>query len=176
MTFDPAWDFDQSKRGWILVSDKKFTERDPFVVPKNKRVKIDLPEVGFLTQYSPTGEAAWWDKENSKFQPSNLGAMWNIRLNVTIEGKRDREDLFFDMDIGLADPIWSDNYYLSDKKLVRSISLPAPIYTLGTFVQNGGELYATGTDEFYLYDMSLLIQKLWNADIIRESSPNILPN
>lgn len=67
-----------------------------------------------------------------------------------------------ELDIGGSQGvIYGETYFANDREVYKQ-SYNMPIFVLDTFIQNGGEIFFRASDEFRLFNVSLLIQKLWS--------------
>lgn len=151
-----------SSLGWVLVQDNTYTSESPFGVDSSTRTKIEINKDSTITTYSPTNDASWWDESNNKFAPDTLGAYWEVRLSMSINPNQSNRNFTLELDIGGSEGvIFTDEFRMTSGSGDFFKSFIIPIFSLSTFISNGGEFYVTSNTGLDIYDLSITIFKQW---------------
>lgn len=100
---------------------------------------------------------------NDEIRPIAVGDAYDVRLTFVAEAGSNETDITLDLDIN---PGGTPNIiYQETRRLLRGSNTPnnfsfsIPIYTLNTFVTNGGSFYVTPSVDTDIYGISILIVK-----------------
>lgn len=153
----------KAELGWIQFSDPSASVRN---IAANTRTKITFdasPSV--LNTNGPSDAATWWNQTNGVFQPNNSGDAYILRPSFICDPTLNNRNLTLELDIGgTQGVIWSRTIRLArgagvDTKVTETM----PIYTLGTFVANGGEFYITCDGDMTYTDLVMMFQRTFRA-------------
>ncbi len=151
-------------KGWAFYDDSQYTVGSPLAI-NNARTKISIDGLGSNneTDFLPDGVSAFWNTTTNKFTPVAIGDCYDIRLEFVVETMKDSTFLI-ELDIG------SPLFVISSQSLIASkttgvpivYSFNVPIFTLATFVTNGGEVYIDTTvdaQDLDIYNMKIFIKR-----------------
>ena len=158
------WINDELERGWVEIVDTTYTSGSPKTYAADTRTLFEIHADTTNSDYSPTGDASWWDGVNYIFQPTVLGAYYEIRLNMIIDNFTADRDIKIELDIGgSVGVVYAKNIRLSKVTAAQEESVVIPVYTLSTFIANGGKFYITPSGTSVdIHDVTLVIFKQWN--------------
>ena len=156
-----------NEQGWIQVADSQFDTAFRLGVFADTRTLLPNDGVNVINTYGPAGSASWWDAANDKFQPDQVGDFYTWRTQFVADPALNDRNLTIELDIGTGgspNVIWSKTIRLArgagvDTRVTESMD----IYTLGTFVTNGGKVYVTCDGYIEIYDIVHLIHRSWRA-------------
>lgn len=150
--------------GWVNIIDTTYTSGAPLTLSNGARTLLDLNADVFLEDYAPNGftGADFYDNATSKITPLGLGDSYIYRISLTAVPAQNDKTLILDLDIGGTQGIILQRSTRLSKGAGTEnfISTTNSIFTLGTFVANGGELYLTCDGACDIYGISLFIQRV----------------
>lgn len=150
---------DKDFLGWVQFSDTEYTQASPLSVLSDSRTLLPNNAGNVLNIVNPFGGNDWIS--NNKFNPDNFGDSYDWRVGFTIDPTLNNRNLTLELDIGGSQGvIWSKTIRLArgagvDTRVTEQID----VYTLQTFIDNGGELYVTVDGESNIYDISYKIER-----------------
>jgi len=123
---------------------------------------------GSITDYKPLNAVGnLYDIANNKIQPETIGDAYIIRLSFSISAKTTNPN-YLEIAIDISDNPTMDNIITTiDAPLYKNppfeVNVTIPIYTLDTFVQNGGKIYAkTDTGSIDIIRREIFIQRVYS--------------
>ena len=154
--------------GWGNYVEDQTTPSTQVISSTASKLQIDggsaLSESGYLP-YEIRGVSELWDTVNNKILPIAVGDAYTFRLDFDVTAKSGSPNgLFFQLDIGgdtgVTNPI-VNNLVLIDRTPPFSVSIGMPVFTLGTFLSNGGQIFLnTDTGTVTLTDRSINIHRI----------------
>lgn len=155
----------QLPTGWEDYEDSTYTSTSPLALSAGVRTKVTIDGLGPSTNttYSPV-TAGLWDSTNNKITPENIGDMYDIRLRLKATPGATGGYVTFELDIGgtLGTILAQTQSYIKGVAEVNMLFV-STIFSLDTFVANGGSIYATSSVAADLYDIGLLINRTHKA-------------
>lgn len=151
-----------SAHGWGFYVDTAHTSGSPLVV-NNARVQLTNNALGATTEtsYLPGGVTNLW--AGDKITPQNVGDSYDLRVDFTAEMNSANGFANISLDIGDGGSIEIVDRMLVFPKgtgVATKFSIGVPIFSLGTFVTNGGKIYldtTDGADDMDVYDIGIFI-------------------
>jgi len=139
--------------GWGFYVDGETTTPTQVITTTTQKLSIDgagaTSESGYLP-YEIRGISELWDTANDKITPIGLGDSYDVRLDLEITAKTGSPNVIdLVLDIGAtpdgtggAGSILIVNRIISTGKTAPyKVSVGFPIFSLGTFVSNGGSFW-----------------------------------
>lgn len=159
---------DKDTTGWWTISDTTFTSATPQSIPANTRTLLQINLDSVIEFAGANGALASdiWDAVNNKLTPLASGDSYLFRLSMTANPTLNNRNFTVDLDIGGTQGV----IFERSTRLARGanvdtkISMTNSIFTLGTFIANGGEIYITCDGDVEIFDISLFIQKVTSND------------
>lgn len=150
--------------GWWNIQDQTFTSTSPQSINSNTRTKLQINADSIIESFSPEllPVTDIWDDTNYKITPINNGDSYIFRLSMTANPTLNNRNFTVDLDIGGTQGV----IFERTTRLARGanidtkISMTNSIFTLGTFIQNGGEIYVNCDGDVSLFNIALFIQKV----------------
>lgn len=150
--------------GWWNITDQTYTDSNPLVLEQGVREKLVINSDNVTNGFGANNLNAdsIWDPITSSFKPIALGDSYIFRLTGTGSPLVNNSNLKIELDIGGSQGvIWEETISLSrgadiGVKFVTTNS----IFSLSTFIANGGDFYVTCDGIAEIYDLSLFIQKI----------------
>ena len=150
--------------GWELYEDTQYTEISPFEIDEG--VAVALPNNGLSSDVSqaPTVNALY---DGTRMTPNDLGDSYVLRISIAVATTSNNGTFSLSLDISAL----GDGSITIASTAIRTArgtginnaqlySIAIPIFTLGTFMANGGLFrFESITGDSSLYDISFLIQK-----------------
>ena len=132
--------------GWGVYSDSVVSNQTITATPS--KLTINSLNANTNENYLPKeirGVSSLWDSVNNKITPINVGDSYDFRVDLTIDSKSGSPTILdFTLDIGGgASPtiIAISRAIGLYKTPPYSLSIGFPIYSLATFVANGGQIF-----------------------------------
>ena len=159
--------------GWAFYTDAETSPATQTFTDTFTKLQIDGGGATTNTSYLPPiirGSGDLWDVVNDKITPIAVGDAYDFRLDLTITGESGNPtELQMELDIGGgATPtiVIVDRYIGTGKTTPYSISAGFSIFTLGTFVANGGQIFLkTNTGTATVSARSVLLVRNVNGNI-----------
>lgn len=156
----------ESTKGWEDVADNTYTEQSPLRINPNTRTQLPINRDSVINSELPVGVTQFWNDTTNKFEPIKSGDFYVIRLIFTVKPQQNNRVLDLTLDIGGS----QGEIYADFKSLVKGAGTPTivseiiPVFTLGTFIANGGAFYIKCNTRLDVYDISILITKTYDGD------------
>ena len=151
--------------GWATYSDSTYTSGSALTSNNAKtQITIDGLGSGSNSTYLPEGVTQLWDSTTNKIIADQVGDAYDIRLDFKADPSTASDYAEFILDIGDGAPdipIVTRTVTFA-KTGASSISIGFPIFSLATFIANGGKLYfdTSGSgDNIDIYDITLFIKR-----------------
>lgn len=150
-------------QGWAFYDDSTYTSGSPLNV-NNTRAQVSIDGLGSFTEkrFLPTDTSDFWDTTNDEITPENVGDAYEVRLDFTAVAGSNADKFDIELDIGDGSSvIILDQTFEMNKGQgnIEVFAWNAPIFTLETFVANGGKFYINTTDDIDFYNFGLFIKR-----------------
>jgi len=157
-------DFDtlQKLTGWAQYTDGQYTSGSPLNVAAGDTATLFNNAASTITSDLPIGTDSLWNRTDSTIIGKYVGDAYTIRIDFTAESSSN--DGYFDLGIDIGG---TQNFILQDTYLFpkgqnapHKYSVTHSIYTLDTFIANGGKIKiigGVGTTE--IYDVNFVITR-----------------
>jgi hypothetical protein len=148
--------------GWVEFRDTVNTEsnRQNLTALQDNKVTINA---GFtILSQAPTGGEDLWDAVENKIRPIDLGDSYNVRLDFKAAISNAMGFFEFGVEIGgaIGRAFGEAKVFPRGANEVHNFSIDFPIYTLQTFVDNGGELIINPSHTMTIFDKRIIIFKI----------------
>lgn len=154
--------------GWAQYKDTVYTSGSPLTVTQGSTVVLSNNAGSTITSHLPTGVSAFYDGATNKITPENSGDFYEIRIDFNTWTNNNNGLAVIKLDIGGTQGVILQRLVNFPRGTgsgnVRSYSTTTGVYSLGTFVANGGELQIesiTGTTT--IYDITFVISRTHKA-------------
>ena len=159
--------------GWGFYVHDQLTPSTQVVTTTATPLIIDGGGLTSNTAYLPyeiRGTGQLWDTVNNKITPIGMGDGYSMRMDLQVTAKSGSPtELILDLDIGGgATPtiIIVEKIIGTGKTPPYTVSVGFPIFTLGTFNTNGGQLFlSTDAGSVTLTNRSVSIHRISNGQI-----------
>lgn len=151
----------QSGKGWVMIKDTLYTPQSfleirantPLILPNNAGSVLDI--VGM------DGGSTIWDSAANKLSPDKSGDTYDWRVQFTINPSVNNRNLTLSLDIGGTEGvIWDKTLRLARGAGVNTrVTETLDIFTLGTFIQNGGQLKLLCDGDGQIFDIVFKIER-----------------
>lgn len=143
-------------QGWERVEDALITT--PTITVTTTPVKLTIDDEGVTNStnrnYVPLrirGSSTLWDTVNSKITPIQTGDTYTIRINLSVTAKTgDPKAIVATLDIGggsAPTTIVAQDTLTVIRSAPYEISFSVPVFTIDTFVANGGTIFLNTVDQ-----------------------------
>lgn len=157
--------------GWGLYSDSVASNQ--IITSTPSKLTINGLNANTNENYLPReirGSGSLWDVSTNKITPINIGDSYDLRIDLAITSKTGSPtiiDLVLDIGGGATPTIIIVNKTISlSKTPPYSLSIGFPIFSLGTFLTNGGQLFlSTDAGTVDIGSRILFIKRDTNGDI-----------
>ena len=152
------------KTGWWSIQDTTFTSGSPQNILANIRTPLIINPDNVIETFGAEERPASdiYDGVNNLITPLELGDSYLLRLDLTANPTLNNRNFIIDLDIGGTQGIIFERLI----RLARgagndtTISVTNSIFSLNTFIANGGTLNITCDGDVSLFNISLFIQKI----------------
>lgn len=154
-----------TKTGYGIYNGTDYTEASPLVITAGNKVKLVNNAASTVLSQLPEGQDLW-DPVTNKITPINDGDGYLLRVDFTAANTSNTGALELTLDIGgsLGEILARPDTFIRGTNIFRRFTSTSMIYSLGTFLANGGELFLEsirGTTS--LYDLTIIISRFHEA-------------
>lgn len=149
--------------GWAKYADNQYTSVSPLTIAAGDTVTVFNNVASSITNDLPIGIDSLWNRTDSTIIAQNVGDAYTIRIDFIAESSSN--DGYFDLGIdigGTQNFILQDTYmFPKGQNTPHKYSVTHSIYTLDTFIANGGKVKiigGVGTTE--IYDVDFVITRV----------------
>jgi hypothetical protein len=148
--------------GWVEFKDTQHTEANRQNLTALESNKITINAGSTILTQKPTGGENLWDAVNNKIRPINLGDAYNVRIDfkATIASNDGYFDFALNIGGAIGNAVAELKVFPKGMGVIHNFSLDFPIYTLNTFVENGGELILNPSHAMTIFDKRIIIFKI----------------
>jgi hypothetical protein len=148
--------------GWVEFKDTQHTQSNRQNLTALQDNKITINAGATILSQKPTGGEGLWDAANNKITPINLGDAYNVRIDFKAAIASNDGWFEFSVNIGGAIGVALAELKVFPKGtgVIHNFSIDFPIYTLATFVQNGGELIINPSHTMTIFDKRIILFKI----------------
>jgi hypothetical protein len=157
-----------SDTGWAQYKDTAYTSGSPLTVTQGSTVTLANNAGSTITSHLPSGVTAFYDGTTNKITPENSGDFYEVRIDFNAWTDNNNGLAVVKLDIGGSMGVILQRLVNFPRGTgsgnVRSYSTTTGIYTLDTFLANGGTLQIesiTGTTT--IYDINFVINRTHKA-------------
>ncbi len=152
------------KTGWVQYADGAVIAANGQNITNGVSTTIEIDGTTSITSQQPADATGpLWDTTNHKITPISSGDSYDVRLMFTAENYSGTSPyLTIDLDIGGGQGvIASVTVPLKKGGTAQKVMVPMPIFTLGTFLTNGGTFNVTyeGNTTFDLHSATVVITR-----------------
>lgn len=152
--------------GWAQYQDTQYTQGSPLVVTQGNTVAMPINGINSITGFLPEGVDSLYN--GTRITPAEVGDFYDIRVNFRGFASINNGGFIIDIDISNT----GDGSNVIASYPVRMISgsgsgntriytINVPVFSLGTFVANGGLIRFTAVDgNITLYGATLVIARV----------------
>jgi hypothetical protein len=150
----------QTFAGWAQYTDTTYTTSNRFVVTAGDTVTLPNDAGSVIDEYLPVGVTSLYNATDTLITPENVGDSYEIRIDFKAE-KVTATDAYagIQLDIGGSQGVIVERLYTFPKGTnEHSFSTTSSIYSLSTFISNGGKLkfFASGSN-VEIWDINYVI-------------------
>lgn len=147
--------------GWVEFRDTLNTSanRQSLTASTNNTITINSG-ITILSE-KPKGGELLWNSATNKITPIKNGDSYNIRIDFKAEITVSLGYFEISVNIGgdIGKTFGNVKVFPKGKDVVHDFSVSFPIYTLGTFVQNGGLIFINPSGTMTIFDKRIIIVK-----------------
>lgn len=147
--------------GWVVYGDSQYTSPSPFVVQANVRTPLPNDGSNTIDLVGMEGSTTIYNPTTGRFEPQNSGDTYDVRVTLVADPTLNNRNFTLDLDIGgTQGVIWERTLRLArganiDTKITEGMD----IFTLNTFIQNGGQLNVTCDGEVSVHNITYFIER-----------------
>ena len=148
--------------GWEEYRDTVDSEASPQVFTAGQSLPLSINGMAKIISQSPADSTGLWDSVNDKIRPIKVGDSYMVR--VDFKAKIASNDGFFDFSLNVGGTIGEafgeTKLFPKGLGVEHRFSIDFPIYSLDTFIANGGELLITPSHTMQVYSKRIIIWKV----------------
>lgn len=148
--------------GWEEYRDTLHTLQSPQVFSAGAPSKLTIDGESVILIQAPKESPGLWDAEENKIRPIKLGDSYIVRIDF--EAKIDSNSGFFDFSLNIGGAIGKAfgeiKLFPKGMNVDHNFCVDFPIYTLGTFIENGGELIIEASHTMQVFNKRIIIFKI----------------
>lgn len=156
--------------GWAQYQDTQYTQGSPLVVSQGSTVTMPINGISNITSHLPEGVDSLYN--GTRITPASVGDFYDIRVNFTGFASVANGGFIIDIDISTA----GDGSNVVASCPVRMIrgsgsgnaqiyTVNVPVFSLNTFVANGGLIRFTALDgNMSIYNATLVIARVHKGE------------
>ena len=154
--------------GWAQYSDTVYTSGSPLLVTQGTEVALTNNAGSTITSNLPTGVTAFYDGTTNLITPENSGDAYMLRVDFSAWNTVTEGYGVVKLDIGGGIGVILNRSVQfprgSGSGNVRLFTSSSLIYTLGTFIANGGTLtFESVRGNTSIYDINFVISRVHKA-------------
>ena len=153
--------------GWEHLADSTYTSGSPLSVLDGVRTKVTIDGLGSATNkdYLPSGVTGFWDVAENQFDPVAEGDCYDVRLQFKCATTPTNAFVDCELDIGgaLGVILRETRPLLRAASATNIVVFSWPVFTLDTFLANGGEFYITPNEDATFWDFAITIIRTHNG-------------
>lgn len=152
--------------GWEFVLDSTFTEASPLTILAGDTTTWEFRGTSKINSHLPVGIDSFWDGTAHAFIPAKVGDGYDIRLDFVAETSQNGGFIELEIDIGPPQGVIVRRLVSFPKGsgFEHAFSVSFPVYTLNTFVANGGQIkIASLNGNTNMHSPGLFIKKDYHA-------------
>ena len=159
--------------GWGYYQDAETTPATQTFNTTPSKIQIDGAGANSETDYLPLeirGSGDLWDSTNDEITPIGVGDSYSMRLDFVVDSESGNpNDIFIQLDIGGgASPTIAivERYVTAGKGTPYKVSVGFPIFTLGTFNTNNGQIFiSTDTGSITVGARAIFLSRISSGQI-----------
>lgn len=159
----------EKQTGWAQYTDSVYTSSNVLSVSSGSTVTLSNNANSTITSQLPYGVSSFYNNTTNKITPENSGDFYVVRVDFTAYTDNNNGLFELQLDIGGGQGvIYQDTIDFprgTGSGNAREISKTISLFSLDTFIANGGELKIlsiTGTTS--IYDISFVISRVHKAN------------
>lgn len=145
--------------GWVEYGDTANTMANPQVLSPSINTLITIDGLANILEQQPLNNSLW---QNNRITPIKRGDAYVIRLDFTASIQN--SDGYFDLRINIGGTIgdlFQDRLqFPKGNNVAHRFSKTILIYTLDTFISNGGQIFVQSTHTANIWDKRIIISKI----------------
>lgn len=149
----------RSRQGWASYSTTTYTNASPFTVTPNSTVTLLNNANNSIITDLPSGVTAFYNGTTNKITPIAIGDSYTVNVRFKARTTMNNDYLSLFIDIGAGTQINAEaKQFLKGANTEQPFSFTMPIFTLATFVANGGEIKISSNEgTISVYDITYFI-------------------
>jgi len=151
----------KSKSGWANYSTTTYTSVSPFSIAPSTTVTLPNDANNSIITDLPLGVTSFYNGTTNKITPPTIGDSYIINVRFKAKTTTNNDYLTLYIDIGSGDQINAESRpFLKGANTEQSFNFTLPIYTLSTFVTNGGLIKINSNlGTITIYDITFFITR-----------------
>ena len=158
---------------WAQYGDTQYTTGARLTLSAGVKVPLPNNALNNITSYMPSG-VAFYDSGTQKITPQSIGETYELRVNFMAESASINNFVDITLDIGGTQGIILDRTFTFPRGsgVEHSFSSTNVLFSLDTFVANGGALYIEPDANCDVWDIQYLIVRTAAGNIDLADAPN----
>jgi len=150
--------------GWTQYNDTQYTLESPFTVAEGVTSVLPMNGGNTIKTYIPSDTTDLYS--DGKFRPTNVGDAYILAIRFRAKCSKNFGGLKVGIDIGgdLNTFVQQSEAFIRDANTEQHFNFVFNLYTLDTFVTNGGLIKATAiTGNLEIYDIRYVFTRVYKA-------------
>jgi hypothetical protein len=152
--------------GWVQYNDTQYTVASPFTVTEGSKVTMPMNSGNVIATYIPSDTTHLYSNVSNKITPTNIGDAYVVAIRFRAKNSMNFGGLTVGIDIGGALNTFVEQSlpFIRNANLEQYFNIVFSIFTLDTFVANGGTVKITAVQgNLQIYQIRYVITRVFKA-------------
>ena len=148
--------------GWVEFRDTQHTEANRQTLTASSENTITINSGVTILSEKPKGGELLWNPTANKITPIKRGDSYDVRIDFKAAISQNLGYFEISINIGgnIGKTFGNVKVFRKGKDIVHDFSVAFPIYTLDTFVENGGLIFINPSNTMTIFDKRIIIFKI----------------
>jgi hypothetical protein len=151
----------KAQTGWANYSTTTYTSASPFSIAPTSTVTLPNNANNSIITDLPLGVTAFYNGTTNKITPASIGDSYIVNIRFKAKTTTNNDYLTLYIDIGSGSQINAEaKQFLKGANTEQAFNFTLPIFTLATFVSNGGLIkIISNAGTISVYDITYFITR-----------------
>ncbi len=151
-----------NRKGWLWVSDTKYSEDNPMRVQEGVNTQLSIDGVRRLDRTAPVDSKYWWDPNDSSFYPTAIDEVYQLDLNFFVRAKQTNKAVIVELTNRTLGALKSKSYALiRDPGTIERVSFDYSVIITPNLAESGIQFEITANTDIEVWKTSLQILRVF---------------